>query len=497
VLRWWRRRVARRAALVAGLSTVGAGVVLGYCLEAAEVVRLPWGLALACIAAAAIVSGLSTALIVDWVVSARLRRLGAFLQQAETGDFLARLPPLGEDEVAEAADGINRVLAKLTTLRVSVIDQGRELAATQEELRLHEALAAKSAELEQRLRERRMLFEILRTSSSTTELDEVLGAITERVQESLHMRETALLMLEGEDKLVVRSAHGFADAKAVLGLTIARGQGIAGEVARAGHAIVVRDVAAEPDYLAFWGHAPREGSFAAFPITYRGRMLGILGVTRPASEPLVEPEVKLLDALADQAALSIRNAQLFAELRELSTHDELTKLANRRLLATRLANELDRARRFDLPVSVLLLDIDHFKLLNDRCGHPVGDSALERVARLLEGAVRRVDTVARVGGEEFVVVLPSTDAEEAAKVGEKLRAAIAGCADMPGIEGQPGGRLTMSVGVAQFDEQADADGDGLLARSDEALYAAKRRGRDRVVIWEAPAPPSAPVAEAP
>lgn len=487
MLRWWRRRVARRAALVAGVSTLGAGLVLGYCLEAAEVVRLPWGLTLACILAASVTTSLSTALIVDLVVSARLRRLAAFLQQAETGDFLARLPPLGEDEVAEAGDGINRVLARLTTLRVSVIDQGRELAATQEELRLQEALAAKSEELETRLRERRMLFEILRTSSSTTELSEVLGAITDRVHEFLRMREVALLLLEGEDKLVVRSARGFADTKAVVGMTIARGQGIAGEVASAGHAIVVRDVAVEPDYLAFWGHAPREGSFAAFPINYRGRMLGILAATRPASDPLQEPEVKLLDALADQASLSIRNAQLFAELRELSTHDELTKLANRRLLATRLANELDRARRFHLPVSLLMLDLDHFKLLNDQCGHPVGDAALERVARLLEAAVRRVDTVARIGGEEFVVVLPSTDAVEAAKVGEKLRSVIASCSDMPGVEAQPGGRLTMSVGVAEFDERVDADGDGLLARADEALYTAKRRGRDRLIVWE-PAP---------
>lgn len=485
MLRWWRRRVARRAALVAGVSTLGAGVVLGYCLEAATLVHLPWGLALACLLAASVTSGLSTALIVDLVVSSRLRRLGAFLQQAETGDFLARLPMLGEDEVGEAGDGINRVLARLTTLRVSVIDQGRELAATQEELRLQEALAAKSAELETRLQERRMLFEILRTSSSTTELDEVLGAITERVHQYLRMREVALLMLEGDDKLVVRSAQGFADPKGVLGMTIARGQGIAGEVASAGHAIVVRNVAIEPDYLAFWGHAPREGSFAAFPINYRGRMVGILGVTRPTSDPFQEPEVKLLDALADQAALSIRNAQLFAELRELSTHDELTKLANRRLLATRLANELDRARRFHLPVCVLMIDIDYFKQLNDRCGHPVGDAALERVASLLEGAVRRVDTVARIGGEEFVVVLPSTDAPEAVNVGEKLRSAIASCQDMPGIEAQPGHRLTISVGVAQFDERIDSDGDGLLARADEALYSAKRRGRDRLVVWEA------------
>jgi diguanylate cyclase (GGDEF)-like protein len=206
-------------------------------------------------------------------------------------------------------------------------------------------------------------------------------------------------------------------------------------------------------------------------------------MTRPPEDPLTEVELKFMSAVADQAALSIRNAQLFEELRELSTHDELTKLANRRLLATRLAQELERARRFRQPVSVLAVDIDHFKLLNDRAGHPVGDQALVAVSSLLVNNVRRVDTVARVGGEEFIVVLPAADLLEAMKVADKLRLAIASRTDLPGGSGQPGERLTISIGVAEFIETEDQDGDALLSRADQALYAAKREGRNRAVAY--------------
>jgi diguanylate cyclase (GGDEF)-like protein len=129
-------------------------------------------------------------------------------------------------------------------------------------------------------------------------------------------------------------------------------------------------------------------------------------------------------------------------------------------------------------VSVLAIDIDYFKALNDRHGHPVGDASLRKLAGLMTRNLRRIDTIARIGGEEFVVLLPRTNLDEATGVAEKLRSMVEGT-EFPGGNGQPGGTLTVSVGVAALrPEETGAD---LLARADNALYEAKDRGRNCVV----------------
>jgi diguanylate cyclase len=130
-------------------------------------------------------------------------------------------------------------------------------------------------------------------------------------------------------------------------------------------------------------------------------------------------------------------------------------------------------------VSVLAIDIDFFKQLNDRCGHPTGDAALRRLASLMTRNLRRIDTIARTGGEEFVVVLPRTNLSEAKQVGEKLRH-IVEQTSFPGGAGQPAGALTVSIGVAAL--QGSENVQQLLCRADAALYEAKAEGRNRVVI---------------
>jgi len=193
------------------------------------------------------------------------------------------------------------------------------------------------------------------------------------------------------------------------------------------------------------------------------------------------------EAIGDQLGLAIRHTQLFHELRRGSQHDDLTGLGNRRLLRIRLQDELHRAERFGQAVSVLAIDIDHFKALNDRHGHPTGDASLRKLAGLMTRNLRRIDTIARIGGEEFVVLLPRTTLAEAAQVGDKLRS-IVELTEFPGGEGQPGGMLTISVGVASLrPEETGAD---LLARADTALYEAKDQGRNCVVTASQSAEPA-------
>lgn len=479
-------RLWRIAALVAGVcSALGASVQLSVII--ATVGPLPSALVIGTVVLSATAAAVVAAFIVERFVARRLRALAKFVDDADERDFLLRVPVNGDDELADTNEALNRLLARITTLSVSMIDQSRELERTREKLRLEETLAAKTTELEVQLAERQLVFDLLRVSVTETELDKVLRAMIARIGTGLHLREAAILIRasDGSRRYVVRAVHGFHAPQRVLGRLIDPGDGIAGEVARTGDAVLIRDVSEAPDYLAFWGEAARDGSFGAFPIRLQSAMLGILGVTRAASDPLTEAHLRLLGAIADQAALAIRHAQVVDELRALSTTDELTHLANRRALGRQLDREIERAHRFERAVSVVAIDIDFFKLLNDTCGHPTGDAALCAVADTLQAAVRRIDTVARTGGEEFLVLLPGTTMDEAMLVAEKLRLQIADH-EIPGGATQPGGHLTISLGVAEL--LPGEDGAALLARADEALYAAKHRGRDRVERHDGTAP---------
>ncbi len=178
----------------------------------------------------------------------------------------------------------------------------------------------------------------------------------------------------------------------------------------------------------------------------------------------------------------------YAELEELSLRDALTQLYNRRELQLRLSTELDRASRHDEPLSLLMIDIDHFKAVNDRHGHLVGDATLRSVARVLLADVRPSDLVARYGGEEFVVLLPETTAAGAGLIAERIRRRIA---QTPLHEGDDAPlAVTVSIGVAAHPEHGGGDGLALLRAADRALYAAKSGGRNRVEM-SAPAAPQA------
>src|SRR5581483_12339727 len=159
----------------------------------------------------------------------------------------------------------------------------------------------------------------------------------------------------------------------------------------------------EPDYLPYIGR-PLAGSFLAVPLKFKGRVVGVLNFNRPTVGAFHGDEIKLLAAIANQAAMAIMNARLYQETVELSLTDPLTGIANRRHLFQRLEMELTRAQRFGNQLSLLMIDIDHFKLYNDRNGHPAGDEVLKGVAKILKETDRNQDTPTRYGGEEFVVL---------------------------------------------------------------------------------------------
>lgn len=209
---------------------------------------------------------------------------------------------------------------------------------------------------------------------------------------------------------------------------------------------------------------------------------------RQTREALRQRKQELLSANIDLRRSLEEIDQLQVLLREQATHDPLTKLYNRGYLDSALEREMARCRREGVPLSVAMIDVDHFKNYNDRYGHPAGDACLRKVAATLQGSARRPgDLVARYGGEEFSLVLPNTDSTAARQMVEAVRQAIEALS-IP-HEQSPAGRVTISIGVATMARGSENDVEGLLRAADQALYRAKRAGRNQVrVAPGAPAP---------
>jgi two-component system cell cycle response regulator len=220
------------------------------------------------------------------------------------------------------------------------------------------------------------------------------------------------------------------------------------------------------------GLLPQAQNVAVIPLMADAEPLGVIVVERGGSLGIKLPlrTLRMLKQFAAHAALAMRNARLLNEVERLAKEDGLTGLANRREFETVLERELTRCKRTGNPLSLVVLDVDHFKRVNDTYGHPVGDDVLRAIAGALSGEARELDLVARYGGEEFAVILPDCSPADALGVTERMRASVRSLTMTPGV--------TVSAGIAAIPWNAE-DGSGLVAAADEALYISKNKGRDR------------------
>jgi diguanylate cyclase (GGDEF)-like protein len=204
------------------------------------------------------------------------------------------------------------------------------------------------------------------------------------------------------------------------------------------------------------------------------QLAGVLWI-RLAAADLEPPVHSAASALVDHVGIAQRNAQMLAEERRRAAVDELTGLLSRRQFMQEAKKELSRARRQGSVLSAMMLDVDHFKAVNDQHGHAAGDAVLSSLGGTLTEVTRETDIVGRLGGEEFVVLLPDTDRQGALMAAERLRHAVA---ITPVGTGESELMLTVSIGLAYW--RSDEDTDSLLKRADGALYVAKDRGRNRI-----------------
>lgn len=227
------------------------------------------------------------------------------------------------------------------------------------------------------------------------------------------------------------------------------------------------------------GMPPAGVTAICLPLSAQSGSVGLLHVSAPSGEVEHGDAIdELIGQIAEQLGLAIANLQLRETLRTQSLRDPLTGLFNRRYLEESLARELQRCERRGLPLSVLMLDVDHFKRFNDTHGHAAGDALLSQVGRQIEAAVRAEDIACRYGGEEFTLVMPELDAAGACARAERIRRAV----EVTTVQhlGQQLGPVTISVGIATFPGDGHAP-DLLLQMADATLYRAKAEGRNRVL----------------
>jgi len=329
--------------------------------------------------------------------------------------------------------------------------------------------------LEGRVREQddaaERLLSSLEDLSSDLRLDEVLGQITAKAQTAVGGKEFALLLAErGGMRADRHSGIPAASLKALVAwaddhraVLLERGT------------VVVDDVATDPTLgqLLRPEHAPF-GSICAAPLVFKDELLGVLAALSHGSTVFFPGEASALSAYAAHAAIALSNARLVDRLEHQAAEDPLTGLANQRAFHRHCAVEFSRAQRSRSEVSILMLDLDHFKTINDVHGHLHGDQVLIGVADALRTATRGHDTVARLGGEEFAILLPDTGAAAAFDIAERIRSAVARTAVSSST-------LSCSAGVATAlpNEASYVD---VLELADKALYEAKRRGRDRTIV---------------
>ncbi len=270
-------------------------------------------------------------------------------------------------------------------------------------------------------------------------------------------------------------------AQALRELSFADNAGLVSNVVKLGAPLPGRDLGAMDRVVIFDNATVVRGlaSLKIFPLRAGDATVGALVCGSRAKGALSESSQKELSMLALQAAEALVRTRLYEQAEKLATIDGLTGLSNRRTLNTQLAARLREAQRYQRPLAFLLLDVDHFKKVNDTYGHPAGDAVLKGVARIAQKQARETDLVARYGGEEMALVLPETDLRGALVIAERVRAA---CAAQPHATEQGAIKVTLSVGVSVW--QPGSGGgvtpEELLERADRALYRAKQGGRNRV-----------------
>ena len=322
--------------------------------------------------------------------------------------------------------------------------------------------------------------ELGKALTSSLQLDQVLRTIMEKIDEFLRPDNWSLLLLdEAKQELYFELAVGKA-SQALKDVRIKLGQGIAGWVAQHGEVVIVPDTTKD---TRFFGKVDEKTkmetrSIVAVPVRFRDNCLGVIELINCVGVDGFDPrDLKLLEALSDFAAIALENARHVKRIHELTIKDDCTSLYNARHMGFILDTEIYRSQRYNYEFSIVFIDLDHFKMVNDTHGHLVGSRLLAEMGEALKTNCRLIDFAFRYGGDEFVILLPQTSKENAINVARRLHKLIRETVWLKN-EGLDI-KITPSVGLAAYPIDSKTK-EGLLHLADEAMYLVKNTNRDSV-----------------
>jgi diguanylate cyclase (GGDEF)-like protein len=337
------------------------------------------------------------------------------------------------------------------------------------------------ADRKRQLQELGLFHDVAKALTSSLNLDSILQTIMEKMAEYFRPDTWSLLMVDEEkEELYFAIAVGDA-AEALKTVRLKLGEGIAGWVAQHGESLLVPDVYTDPrfakriDEMTKW----QTRSIICIPLKSKHRVLGVIQLINVDMEGFGGNEMLLLQALADYAAIAIDNARAVEKIQELTITDDCTGLYNARHLYKTLEAEVYRSTRFGYEFSILFLDLDHFKTVNDTHGHLIGSRLLAEIGYAIKAHLRLIDYAFRYGGDEFVVLLPQTSKEAALIVARRLRDVFRkeSWLKSEGLNLN----IRASMGVATFPEDAKSAHE-IIRQADEMMYAVKNTTRDNVSV---------------
>lgn len=349
-------------------------------------------------------------------------------------------------------------------------------AVAVENARQYEELETTSSELHRQLELRHELLNLSTALLSTLDQEDVFALITSMLKQMVEFDTMDIRLFDEDARELVAIYARDENADEMLGFRSSIDEGVSGWVFRHNQAQLVNDMDHDPRAVFVPGTEEGEPQASIIvPLNVRGKVTGVLSIDRLHGRTFDENELEPVKLFANMAAIAIQNARTYEDMERQAISDGLTGIHNYRHFRDTLKATVSRAERYDETFCLLMMDLDHFKTVNDTIGHQAGDDVLRAVADVLRSCSRESDYQARYGGEEFVMLLPQTGLSEASTLAERVRAQVAEMNAGPGL------RVTMSIGVASFPDSA-GDSDGVLAAADAALLRAKARGRDRVCL---------------